>query len=71
MNENPRSTWLPFALFAAVLLVWAGMFAFGAYLEWGADQPHRDVRKPIIILATMGVFLSLWGLALWLKGRRG
>ena len=58
-------------MIGAALLAWAGLFALGAYLEWGADQPQRDVRKPIIIMATMTAFLFFWGMALWFKGRRG
>jgi hypothetical protein len=70
MSDQSRKRWAPFALLAAGLVVWAGMFALGAYLEWGADRPTHDVRKPLIILAVMGAFLSMWGLALWLRSRR-
>ncbi len=70
MSDRPRKTWLPFAILAAGLIAWASLFALGAYLEWGADQPHHDVRKPLIILTTMAGFLSFWGLALWLRSRR-
>jgi membrane protein DedA with SNARE-associated domain len=70
MSASLSKTWLPLALLAAALLIWAGLFALGAYLEWGADQPHHDLRKPLIILATMASFLTLWGLALWLRARR-
>ena len=52
------------------LVIWAALFALGAYLEWGADRPRHDLRTPIIILAVMGAFLSMWGLALWLRTRR-
>jgi membrane protein DedA with SNARE-associated domain len=70
MNPRPRKTWLPFAILAMGLIAWAGVFALGAYLEWGADQPHRDLRKPLIIMATMAAFLGVWGIALWLRGWR-
>jgi membrane protein DedA with SNARE-associated domain len=52
------------------LLIWAGFFALGAYLQSGADLPRHDVRKPLIIMGTMAIFLSLWGLALWIRARR-
>ena len=68
---NKPNHWLPFAVLTAALVAWAGMFALGAYLEWGADQPRHDLRKPAIILATMAIFLGLWGLGLWLRSRRG
>jgi membrane protein DedA with SNARE-associated domain len=71
MIQPPRSTWLPFAVLATGLVLWAGMFALGAYLEWGADRPRHDLRKPLVILAVMSVFLTVWGLALWSRARRG
>ena len=71
MSDDRTKPWLPFAVLAAALVIWASLFALGAYLEWGADQPRRDLRKPLIILATMAAFLSLWGLALWLRRCRG
>jgi membrane protein DedA with SNARE-associated domain len=70
MSNTPQKNWLPFALLAAGLIVWAGLFALGAYLEWGADRPRHDVRKPLIIIAAMAAFLSLWGLALWLRAHK-
>ena len=57
-------------MLAAALMVWAAIFAVGAYLEWGADQPRHDLRKPLIILGTMAAFLAFWGLALWMRSRR-
>jgi len=70
MDDNARRRWLPLAVLAAALLVWAGLFALGAYLEPGADLPRRDFRKPLIILGFMAAFLVLWGLALWARARR-
>jgi membrane protein DedA with SNARE-associated domain len=70
MNRNRLRKWLPLALLAVALLAWAGLFAAGAYFEPSADQPRHDVRKPLIILATMATFLALWAVALWLRNRR-
>jgi hypothetical protein len=70
MNESKSKKWLPLALLAVALVVWAGVFAAGAYLEPSADLPRHDARKPLIILATMATFLGFWGLALWLRNRR-
>ncbi|HVT30199.1 MAG TPA: hypothetical protein VHE81_19460 [Lacipirellulaceae bacterium] len=63
-------SWLPLAVLALALVIWAIFFALGAYLQIGVDQPHHDLRKPIIILACMAGFLAFWGLALWLRTRR-
>jgi len=70
MSTDPRRNWLPFALLAAALVVWAGLFALGAYLEPGADQPRHDLRKALIVLGSMAAFLALWGVALWRRSRR-
>lgn len=70
MNQSRSKIWLPLGLLAAALLIWAGFFALGAYLQIGADQPRHDVRKPLIIMGTMAIFLSLWGIALWIRARR-
>jgi hypothetical protein len=69
--KTPRpKIWLPLGLLAAALLVWAGFFALGAYLQIGADQPRHDLRKPLIIMGSMAIFLSLWGMALWIRARK-
>lgn len=71
LKTNRPQPWLAFGLIAAALVVWAGLFALGAYLEWGADRPRHDLRKPLIILACMAGFLTFWGAALWLRAGRG
>ena len=70
MSTSPRNIWLPLALLAAALILWAALFAAGAYLELGVDQPRHDLRKPLIIMGAMAAFLSFWGLALWARARR-
>lgn len=70
MASNLQKKWVPLAILAAALLVWAGIFAAGAYLEIGADRQRHDIRKPLIVMGSMVIFLSLWGLALWKRARR-
>jgi membrane protein DedA with SNARE-associated domain len=70
MDFEKHKNWWPFALLAAALVVWAGVFAAGAYLEPSADAPVHDARKPLIILGTMAVFLAFWGVLLWQRSRR-
>ena len=70
MSAKRPTPWLPLGVLAVALLLWAGMFATGAYLQLGADAPRHDLRKPLIIMGSMAVFLSLWGLALWARARR-
>lgn len=67
---KPNKPWLPLAVLAVALLLWAALFAAGAYLELGADKPRHDLRKPVMVMGAMAIFLSLWGLALWTRARR-
>ena len=69
MGIESRKKWLPLAILAAALVVWAGLFAIGAYLQLGDDNPQHDLRKPLIILGTMAAFLALWGVALAIRSR--
>jgi membrane protein DedA with SNARE-associated domain len=69
-NGSQRTKWLPLAILAAALVIWAALLALGAFLELGADQPRHDFRKPMLVLGAMAVFLAVWGLALWMRGRR-
>jgi uncharacterized membrane protein len=70
MDFETHKKWLPFAILAAALIVWAAVFAAGAYLEPSADAPVRDVRKPLVILGTMAAFLAFWGVLLWRFSKR-
>lgn len=70
MNDNIRKMWLPLGVLAVALVIWAGLFAVGAYLQLGADHPKHDLRKPIIIMGAMFAFLALWGIALWRRSQR-
>ena len=70
MNSSRPKIGLPLGLLAVALLLWAGFFALGAYLQVGADQPKHDFRKPLLIMGSMAIFVSLWGLALWNRSRR-
>lgn len=70
MEKNLRSQWLPLMLLALALVIWAGLFAVGAYLELGADSPRRDFRKPLVVLATMAAFLGAWWLLLCKRAGR-
>ncbi len=71
MNDNQSKGWLPLGILVAALVAWTAMLALGAYLQLGGDQPRHDLRKPLVILAAMGIFLAIWGLALWSRSRRG
>ena len=66
-----NKAWLQLAALAVALVLWAGLFAAGTYLEVGVDHPRHDIRKPLIIFGGMVVFLGFWGVALWLRSRRG
>jgi len=70
VNSESRKKWVPLAVLVAALVVWTALLALGAYLEWGADQPRHDIRKPLIMLGSLGAFLAVWAAAFWLRSRR-
>jgi len=70
MGADAPKKWLPLALLAGALVIWAGLFAAGAYLELGAGRPRHDLRKPLIILGCMAGFLIFWAIALWRRSGR-
>lgn len=70
MTCSQQKSLLPIAMLATALLIWAGLFAMGAYLEWGADRPRHDFRKPLIILGCMAGFLAFWAILLWRRAKR-
>jgi hypothetical protein len=70
MNTKRPKTWLPLIFLGVSLLIWAAFFALGAYLQVSTDLPRHDLRKPLIIMGSMAIFLSFWGLALWLRARK-
>jgi hypothetical protein len=70
MSDSPPKSWLPLVLIVGGLVVWGGLLALGAFLNWGADQPHHDLRKAAIVVGTMTGFLALWGMALLVRSRR-
>jgi hypothetical protein len=70
MKQEPRKIWLPLAVLGVALVLWAGMLALGAFLQMGADQPHHDWRRALIVAGCMAGFLGVWALALWMRSRR-
>jgi hypothetical protein len=63
MNDNRSQGRLPLAILVTALVAWTAMLALGAYLQLGGDQPRHDLRKPLVILASIGIFLAVWGIA--------
>lgn len=43
------------------LVVWGGLLALGAYVFQG----QYDVRKPLIIMACVGLFVGFWAVMIW------
>ena len=70
MDSDRRYSWLPLTVLISALIIWTVLLAIGAYLEWGADQPRHDIRKPLMMLGSLGLFLAIWATALWLRSRR-
>ena len=43
------------------LLIWGGLLAMGAYVFQG----RYDYRKPLIIMACVGLFIGFWTVMIW------
>ena len=69
MNESRRPESIPpkkstgIKILFIVLIVWAIVIAVGTF----QTQASTDFRRPLIVVAIMGVFLGGWGIALWAK----
>jgi protein-S-isoprenylcysteine O-methyltransferase Ste14 len=63
-QDVERNVIIPYIVIG--LLVWGSLLALGAYLFRG----QYDVRKPLIIMACVGLFVGFWGLMLWANWTR-
>lgn len=58
-RAKERRLFIPYIVIG--LLFWGGLLAYGAY----AFQGKNDFRKPLIVLACVGVFVGFWGIMIW------
>ena len=71
MRQRYANQWLPLVILAAALVIWAGLFALGAYLE--LERRPAATRLPQAAGRfghDGGVSLALWGLVLWKRAGR-
>ena len=66
MNQLPHRSRRPFVILMASLGVWTVLLAIGAFL-YGYRQ---DVRKPLIVIGAMFVFLGGWMVLLLIRATR-
>ena len=57
---------LPILAIMLALLIWGGLLALGAYLF----RDSFDLRKPLIVMGSVGGFVACWVLLLLVRGRR-
>jgi hypothetical protein len=51
-------------------LIMLSLLLWGAYVAVGAYLYNMNPWRGLIVLAAVGLFLGLWMLALWSRGRR-
>jgi hypothetical protein len=51
-------------------LIFGGLVLWGAYVAIGAFLYNRNPWRPLIIMASVGLFLGIWLLLLWSRSRR-
>jgi len=59
--------WLGIVVIMLALTLWALIHAWGAYQS---QSGQRAVLKGLLVLLSMMVFLSSWGVLLWFRQRR-
>ena len=64
-NQSPRKSTGVRIIFV-VLVVWALLIAIGSF----QTQASTDIRRPLIVIATMSVFLGVWAWALLARQKR-
>ena len=62
-----RRQWLGIVVIMLALTFWALIHAWGAYQS---QSGQRAVLKGSLVLLSMTMFLSSWGVLLWLRQRR-
>ena len=70
MQNESKQTWLPIGLIAGALAAWGGLLALGAFLAPADEAASSDHRKLLVVAATTGVYLLLWGLVLWIRSAK-
>jgi hypothetical protein len=63
-RQQPLSPTKLLALIMGALALWGVYIAIGSYLY------NRNPWRPLIVLASVGIFLGIWMLLLWGQSRR-
>jgi len=63
-SSDKRDLIIPYIVIG--LILWGALLGLGAYVFRG----QHDLRKPLIILACVGVFVGFWGVLLWVNRGR-
>ncbi|MCH2114631.1 MAG: hypothetical protein MK171_06955 [Pirellulales bacterium] len=67
MHSEFKQKWLPVVVVAGALAAWAILLSLGAFLAPADEAQAKDPRKLLMVAATMGLFLLLWALVLWIR----
>ncbi|NOY43362.1 MAG: hypothetical protein GXP26_16200 [Planctomycetes bacterium] len=70
MTTEPNNKWVPVLVIAAALAIWGVILAVGAYLAPGGTSGGHDGRKLLVVAATIGGFLLLWGSILMISASK-
>lgn len=70
MTNQRNANWLPVFAIAGALIGWMAVLAIGAYWAPVGSGPGGDPRKLLVVAATTGGFLLLWGVVLAVRQRK-
>lgn len=60
----------PFSNRAILALIMGGLLVWGIYVAVGSYLYNFDVRRAVVVLASVGMFLGFWLLLLWNQARK-
>ena len=64
-HAEPRKSNRGLKILFGVLIFWTVLIAIGTF----QTQASTDIRRPLIVVATMGLFLGVWAIALLMRKR--
>ena len=70
MEHEPANRLVLLWSIVAGLAAWGLLLGLGSYLGLDPGTPDRDLRRLAFVGGFVAIFLAIWMLLLWRRGRR-
>ena len=70
MDREPTNRRILMGSIIAALALWGLLLGVGSYLGLDPGTPDRDVRRLAFVGGSIAVFLTVWLVLLWRRGKR-